>query len=170
MALVVLIILLSTASSQGYSIEYFDCHNIQKLRTYRLDQSCTTNSHNLSDTPKTTYTILQQRDTKEMSGFSCKVIRTTLTEFCGAFSHAKLAKPPIVEVADILPTSSCMNLINTQTYRTSDGREVKLRLNQENIIHQDDYGAIIIKDNSVTCRGQQVRVGNEIVDNIFQIT
>lgn len=170
MALVALILLISTSSSQGYSIEYFDCHNIQKLRTYRLDQSCTAKPYNLSNTEKTTYTIVQKRDTTEMLGFSCKIIKTTLTEFCGAFSHAKLAKPPIVEVAELLPAASCMALINTQRYATSDGRQVKLNLNEENVIHTSDFGAIIIKDNSVTCRGQQVRVGNEIVDDIFQIT
>ena len=133
-----------------------------------MDETC---MHQSIRTPSLTrYTILQKKETLQVQGFSCKVIKSTITEYCGAYSHAKLAQPPELEIATPLNPESCLNLVNTQTYNTADNRKIKLELNTENVIHENELGLIVVEDNKISCRGQQARIGNHIVNDIFYIT
>ena len=151
---VALAALATISKSVCYNIQYFDCNDVRKIKTYRMDETCMHKSERVPSL--TSYTILQKKDTLRLSGFSCKIIKTTLTEYCGAYSHAKLAQPPEVEVAATISPESCFNLVNTQTYHTADNRRVKLELNTENIIHKNELGLIVVEDNKISCRGNNL--------------
>ncbi len=102
----------------GYTINYYDCHDTNRITTYKLGEACMTNKNNNS--MNTEYALLQERSITELTGFSCWVTHSTLTEYCGAYSHNKLAKAPEIEVNEALTPDQCLNLVNTQSYTTPD--------------------------------------------------
>ena len=121
-------------------------------------------------TPRITkQTILQKKTSLRLHGFSCKMVRSTITEYCGSFGHGKLAEPPELEIATVQTPETCLNMVNTQIYYTVDNRRVKLELNTENIIHENELGLIVVEDNKISCQGQQARINNHIVEDIFRI-
>ena len=105
-AMVALAILVSSDQLNAYTIDYFDCRDIDKLTTYRMSKAC--NPRTLDGTKTVEYTLLQKKKVLDMKGFSCRITRSTLTEYCGAYSHTKLAKTPDIEVAYQVTPQQCL--------------------------------------------------------------
>ena len=162
---VVLAVLATSHIAQTYTVSYYDCQNIKQLTTYKLGKACDERMNEINS--KTKYTLLQERSVTEMRGFSCKVTRTTFTCYCGAYSHTKLAKIPEIEIAEELSPANCLNLVNTQIFSTPDHQRTTIKLGAENIIHSNDLGTLQSGDNSISCRGQPMRFGNNLVNDIL---
>ena len=147
----------------SYAIDYYDCSTPKEVKTYQVEESCRFMNH----TPATskTYTLLQERAIETLIGFSCRVTRSTLTEYCGAYSHNKLAKPPEIEVHHPLTAEQCLHMVNTQSFLN---REIKI--GAETTLWSEDLGLIIIADNAVSCRGQPTRIDNNIVNDIMKVS
>ena len=137
--LMALAILVSCDQFDAYTIDYWDCRDIDKLTTYRMNKACSPRT--LEGTKTIEYTLLQKRGVLDMKGFSCHITRSTLTEYCGAYSHTKLAKTPDIEVAYQVSPQACLNIVNTGVFTTPSGTRHKITLNAENIIKmpQDEY-------------------------------
>ena len=103
----------------GYTVDYFDCTDISSITTYRMDKAC--HPRTMEDITTVEYTLLQKRRVMEMKGFSCRVTRSTLTEYCGAYSHTKLAKTPDIEVSFPISPQACLNMVNTGVFTTPSG-------------------------------------------------
>ena len=153
----------------SYSVNYFDCHKIDKLTTYRIGKACEHGTTESNESKK--YTVLQKRTVQEMKGYSCKVTRSTLTEYCGAYSHTKLAKTPDVEVTYGLNPSACLDMVNTGVFTTPGGQRRPISLNAENVIKSEHRGTLTIGDDSVSCRGQSMKFDNNfIVNDILEVS
>ena len=110
MGLVVLAIIRLGGS---YTIQYYDCNNVNQIKTYRMDDTCMKST--AVKIPRITkQTILQKKTSLKLHGFSCKMVRSTITEYCGSFGHGKLAKPPELEIATVQTPETCLNMVNTQ--------------------------------------------------------
>ena len=107
--------------SLQYSIEYFDCNDVTDLKTYKQERMCKLKPKTNSTTMKQ-FTILQKQDIQETTGFSCKITRSTIVEYCGAYSHNKLAKVPEIEVHEAVTVEKCHHLVNTQSFITKEGK------------------------------------------------
>ena len=80
MGLVVLAIIRLGGS---YTIQYYDCNNVNQIKTYRMDDTCMKST--AVKTPRITkQTILQKKTSLRLHGFSCKMVRSTITEYCGS--------------------------------------------------------------------------------------
>ena len=66
------------------------------------------------------------------------MVGSTIAEYCSSFGHGKLAQLQELKIATPQTPETCLNLVNTQTYYTVDNRQVKLELNMENIIHENE--------------------------------
>ena len=141
------IILINTVSA--YSIDYYNCQDPKHITTYKLSEACVKDQK--KGTGTSIYALLQEREIQDLQGYSCQVKRTTITEYCGSFSHNKLAKAPEVEIIEPMTPDQCLNLIHTQKYTTPDGKVNRITLGTENVIYSNDRGAIIISDNQVSC-------------------
>ena len=164
---VILVVANGTTPAAACSLEYFDCNEVTDIQTYNIENICST-----STKPNTTiqeFTILQHQDIQEAVGFSCKVTRSTLTEYCGAYSHNKLAKAPEIEIHEALTIEQCHDLVNTESFNTQEGK-VEIKIGYENIITSYDLGIINIDNNRVSCRGQSARFHDKIVDDILQVS
>ena len=146
-----------------YSINYYDCSTPKEVQTYRVENSC--EIKNQTKVERKGYTLLQDWLLESIIGFSCRVTRSTLVEYCGLFSHMKLAQAPDIEVHYPLSVEQCLHLVNTEKFLN---RNVKI--GAETILHQNDLGGIQISDNAVSCRGQQARIGESVVNDILQVS
>ena len=147
----------------GHSIKYYDCSSPKEVQTYRVENSCV-----VSNTTKLTskgYTILQDRTLDSMIGFSCQITRSTLTEYCGSFSHNKLAKAPDIEIHHPLTVEQCLHVVNTQKFLNKD-----IKIGGETTIHTQDLGVILTNDNSISCRGQPTKIGDNVINDILQVS
>jgi hypothetical protein len=124
----------------------------------------------LERTKTVEYTLLQKRSVLDMKGFSCRITRSTLTEYCGAYSHTKLAKTPDIEVTYQVSPQVCLNIVNTGIFTTPSGTRHKIQMNAQNIIKSEDRGTLTIGDNSVSCRGQSMKFDSFIVEDILEVS
>lgn len=149
--------------SRGYSISYYDCSTPKEVKTYAIQEACT--NHPANNTPSRTYTLLQNRRLETVTGFTCQVTRSTLTEYCGSFSHMKLAKPPEIELHHSLDVEQCMHLVNTERFLGE-----KIQIGAETTLYTEDSGVIQITDNAVSCRGQSMKINHNVVNDILQVS
>ena len=84
------------SQSDAYSIAFYDCNEVTQMKTYDVKASCMSKP-NKPVKPKT-YTLLQDRKLQQIDGYSCKITRSPIMEYCGAFSHNKLAKIPDIDI------------------------------------------------------------------------
>ena len=166
--MVALAILVNFNQINAYTIDYFDCRDIDKLTTYRISKACSPKT--LDRTKTVEYTLLQKRGVLNMKGYLCRITRSTLTEYCGAYSHTKLAKTPDIEVTYPVSPPACLNIVNTGVFTTPSNTRHKITLNAENIIKSEDSGALTIGDNSVSCRGQAMKFGSFLVEDILEVS
>ena len=162
-------ILISTVVVEitAYSIKYFDCSDISSIKTYKTNQMCKVG--NKTDTTTHQFTILQDQDIQETTGFSCRVLRSTITEYCGSFSHNKLAKAPEIEVHHPLTIEQCHHMVNTQSFTTKEGK-ASIKIGVENLITSYDLGVIQVNADSISCKGQPAKFGSSIVNDILQVS
>ena len=167
-ALVALAILANCNQLYAYNVEFYDCRDISKLSTYRVSKACSPRT--LERTKTVEYTLLQRRDILDMKGYSCRISRSTLTEYCGAYSHTKLVKTPDIDVVFPVSPEACLNIVNTGVFTTPSGTRHKITFNAENVIKSEDRGTLTIGDNSVACRGQSMKFGAFIVEDILEVS
>ena len=158
--LITLILIINYA--QAYSIEYHDCHNISKLRTYKVSEAC--NKTQNDDQIPITYTILQHKSIQFVNGWSCKITRSRFTDYCRSFGHLKVIKTPEIEISHAPSVNDCWDMIASKHYITADRIHHEITLDAENIISVKELGSI-----NVTCRRQSARIGNFIIEDVLEI-
>ena len=170
MVLAVLVTLNALRLTNAYNITYYDCGDINGLTTYRINGSCKHAQWNDRE-EVTKYNILQKRERERMYGFSCKVTRSTITEYCGSFSHNKLAEAPVLEVNYPISPMACVEMADSGVFMTPNGQGRNIDLEAVNVVHVEELGTINVKDNQVQCKGQSKRFANgQIVDEILQVS
>ena len=142
--------LMLIAYVQAYTLEYHDCHDISKLRTYKVSEAC--NKTQNDDQTPVTYTILQHKSIQFVEGWSCKITRSRFTDYCGSFGHSKVIKTPEIEVSHAPSVNDCWDMIVSKRYVTADGIHHEIVLDAENILSVEEIGTINIGDDFVTCQ------------------
>ena len=153
--------------AQAYTLEYHDCHDISKLRTYKVSKAC--NKTQNDDQIPTTYTILQHKSIQFVEGWSCKITRSQFTDYCGSFGHSKVIKTPEIEVSHAPSVNDCWDMIVSKRYVTADGIHREIILDAENILSVEEIGTINIGDDFVTCHGQPAKIGNFVIEDVLEI-
>ena len=156
----------STTYTNAYSITFFDCANIQHLKTYRLYDVCKPFQQSDSNATKQ-YQLLQKRSVRKMSGHGCRVVRSKVTDYCGAYGHIKHVKMPEIAVSKTISPQTCQTIIATGRFISDDGTSHPVNLQTENVIHTQELGTIELGDDSVTCRGMPMTVGGHVINDIY---
>ena len=151
---VLLLLLTSIPPIKNYSITYFDCDHITQLATYQLSEVCKP-LKTASELPDTNNTIpmqvLQRGTAKRMKGFSCQVVGSKFTDYCGAYGHLKWVRMPEIGITRTISPATCSQIIATGKFTADDGSLHDVQLQAENILHTTELGAIELADNSVSC-------------------
>ena len=150
----------------AYEITFFDCAQIQHLKTYQLYDICKPLQQPNGNTTKQ-YQLLQKRTVQKMSGHGCRVVSTKFTDYCGVHGHIKHVKMPEVAVSRTISPQTCQQIISTGKFISDDGMSHPVTLQTENIIHTQELGTIKLGDNSVSCRGMPMKVGGHVIEDIY---
>lgn len=170
-ALAVLVSFSCLGSYHGYTIAYYDCHDIDHVNTYQIDQTC---KDQLSTQDKAQlYTILQKASVQTISGWSCQVKRSRFTDYCGKWGHAKHVATPEIELSLPMSSADCLDLIATKTFITPQGIRRAVKIGAENILSIEELGAINVGDDTIGCTGESLRVAKGassfIIKDVLQI-
>ena len=167
MALAALVVFSCLGSYSGYTIAYYDCHDIDHITTYQLDQTC---KDQLVTQGKTqAYTILQKASVQTVSGWSCKVTRSRFTDYCGRWGHSKHVTTPEIELNLPMSQTNCMDMIATKAFVTPQGLRRPVTIGAENILNIEELGTINVGDNTISCSGESLRVDDFIIQDILRI-
>ena len=149
--------------TQAYSIMYFDYNSINKLATYQLSEVCKPlkvaseiGTNTINNTIQ--LNVLQKWTTKRMKGYSCQIVSSKFTDYCGAYGYLKWARLPEISVTHTISPSSCAQIISTLKFTADDGSLHPVQLQTETVLHTTELGSIEVEDNSVTCRGQPLNM------------
>ena len=150
---------------RSYKIIYNDCRKPTRIQRFETSQLCQENS--LKGKPKLEQVaILQKVKNRKLTGHSCKILTTRFEYYCGVYAHTKIATIPEVEILEGLSPNSCADLINSLSYQSRDHRSHALTMNTETVIRVVERGEITDHDSNVQCKGQTVKIGEELVENI----
>ena len=153
-----------------YNVAYYDCGDITGLTTYQINGSCKHAQWTAQEKTET-FSILQKRERQKMTGYSCRVKRSIFTEYCGSFSHNKLAEPPKLEVNYPISPMACLDMAETHAFVTPNGERRDIDIGTEYVLHVEDLGTINVSGGQIQCQGQAKRFDNgQIVDEILQVS
>ena len=79
-------------------------------------------------------------------------------------------KIPDIEVNVPLNNLQCMDMVTRQTYATPDGKQHRIVIQDEVNIKSQDLGVLHDGDNSVSCEGQEIRIGEHIIQDALQMS
>ena len=153
--------------SHSYRIRYIDCQRPKKIIKYDLFSMCE-NEQKLEQKLEE-YMIVQKKQHDTLTGHSCSITKSNFVLFCGAFSHTKLAQPPDIEISQCITVRECASIINTGKYKTIEGSVHYAKLGAETIFHVTERGVIHTEKNKISCEGQQMKIGNTIIDSMMVI-
>ena len=156
-------------NASSYQIKFNDCRKPTAIMKYSTEKVCEENEDLIPKEPKP-MTVLQKIKNKKIKGYSCQITVTRFSYYCGAYSHAKLATIPEVEVNTPTSTSTCRDMINTKKYISRNQQSHLLEINTEVIIRVVEVGMMEDRNDQVQCKGQPTRIGEEIIDNIVVVS
>ena len=64
----------------------------------------------------------------------------------------------------------CDSMISTGKFKTLEGGRHPVKLNQETVFHINEKGVIHTTANSISCEGQEMRIGDDIVQNMMEFS
>lgn len=155
-------------SIERYTINYHDCRKPTDLQEINLDQACGLEDD--MEVDERTYTILTPRHHQPMRGYTCSVVRSTFTYYCGAFSHTKILKAPNVEIKEKMDVQQCLGILQGNQFQDHYGGSHKISINKVNIFTVNERGVLHEDNGRVSCQGEQMKVGNDIVQDVLKLS
>ena len=95
-----------TTMGASYTVKYFDCINPVAITTYKHTTACEHQTNKVDIQPEA-YTILQQKSTQRLKGYSRTILRSSIMHYCGAYSHFKIAEPPEGKIPEPISREDC---------------------------------------------------------------
>ena len=152
-----------------YRVQYNDCSkptNLSKLSIYTV---CTEEKKQMSQPKK--YHILQMMRDQKLTGYKCQVKYSRFEMYCGAFSHEKIIKIPVIEVVEEISIQACRDMINTNKYITEYGTTHGIEMGKETVISVSDVGVLhTSSDGKISCQGQQMKIGDQVVEQVLVLS
>ena len=152
---------------KSYTIRYNDCTKPTAIKEYSTETSCK-NIPSLKQEEKKIQ-ILQAITDEKLKGYSCSIVTSRFTYYCGSFSHLKLARVPEIEINEDITPTQCNDLVNSKKFRTRDGVTHPLTMNTELLVKSVELGEVKDSNNAVSCKGQTTNIEGELIDDILVI-
>lgn len=163
---------------EGHQISYNDCSKPQNIEVIDAHTSCGRSDDDIKDMDENYY-LLQRTRSQKTSGYKCRKEVSDFKFYCGSFSHMKLLQTPTIDVTEAVTPEECRAWVTTQQYQSSSmayplsgapgqtytqdlilGGTTVLAINALGVIHPQG---------SVSCEGEKVRVGGELLSNIIEL-
>ena len=151
----------------SYRMHYFDCTKPTRVNEVKMQSIC--EDKETTPSKPETYTILQKRKHVRFKGYRCKVVKSTFLLYCGAFSHDKIAAVPKIEINQMIRHSECESLVTTNMYRSVEGGNHQVNLDEETVFWVNEWGQIHTDANKIWCQGQEMKVDGNLVQGMIQL-
>ena len=97
-------------------------------------------------------------------------MKSTFVLYCGAYSHTKIAKALRIEISQKISKRECDTLITTNKFRSEEGGTHAVKIGKETIFYVNELGVIHHDENYISCEGQQMKIDNNIINDMMQIS
>ena len=148
--------------AEGHELTAYDCDQPRIIDRLRIP--VTGDCHSIPEASSNltqSWSLLQSVRHKEVTGYRCQLIQTTLKFECGMFSHLSMLAAPMVEVPVPLPATTCETMAERNLV-TVGGADHHISLDTELILHLDQAGLLISNSQSVSCQGVTEVVGETV--------
>ena len=137
-----------------FNLEALDCRKPEIAYNYLTADVCKgKGAHPEPLIESTKVFVLQKSKDVERKAVRCRKVVSTFDAICGAFSHSKLMAPPIIEVEEMMPLSTCQGMQETKTFTDETGRQHFLHGGRTVIEYQYmAAGQLSYSPNNVYCR------------------
>ena len=168
-------VILSQMTAEGHQIAYNDCSKPENLERIDAYTACGRHDNGLN-TEHEEYTLLQRTRSQKTTGFRCRKEVSDFRFYCGSFSHMKLLQTPIIDVTESITPEQCRAWVTTQQYQGKRmsypvGHVTETRdlvLGGTTVLAVNALGVIHPKG-TVSCEGEKISVGGEILQNIIDL-
>ena len=137
-----------------------DCRKPSRSRSIDRRTSCTGNDADMK-IPSTTRSLIQRLDLVSFDAVRCERMTTTIIEYCGRYSHQKLARPPAINQPDPFTEKECLKAARGQV-TTGLGEELMVTRNQPLYINYLQHGTASWEEDNVYCQGATLPINGEL--------
>ena len=112
--------------------------------------------------------ILQRTEMREIVGYECKVKRTIIVNYCGAYSRTKETGESIYKEPIMVPSETCREMAKTGSY-VAEQKSYPVRMNAISMFSFFTHGSITRTDSNIHCNGESLRLSNgKITHNMLR--
>lgn len=112
--------------------------------------------------------VLQRTEMRETVGYECKVKRTTIVNYCGAYSHTKATGESIYNEPIMVPSETCREMATTGSF-VAEQKSYPVRMNAISVFSFFTHGSITRTDSNIHCNGESLRLSNgKITHNMLR--
>ena len=112
--------------------------------------------------------ILQKTEMRETTGYECKVERTILVNYCGAYSHTKETGESVYNEPIKITSDACHEMANTRSF-VAEQKSYPVEMNTISLISFFTHGSITRTDSNIHCNGESLRLSNgKITHNMLR--
>ena len=133
----------------------FDCQEPEKAEFFSHD-ICNKHSDTMVEEQ---FTIVQKKSVAKVKGFTCSGTKTTITGYCGRYSHDKFTGEDKYGIPIIFSYEECQNLVSTQRY-SIDGQTFPLRMSGQSFFSSFSHGSVAYTGSNIACTGGEMRLSD----------
>jgi len=162
-------------AGEVFQFEALDCDGAHALaryagRTFCDKQSLMKENGLAEKKPGGVYAVLQKRRAVRFKAMMCEKRVSSISLYCGAFSHTKMIEPPDIMKPERVPRAMCADVADSRILNTEDGRQLKVDLDEEVVYKFTAAGAVTVSGTNANCEGGLVKLGDgKKHDNIVQL-
>ena len=154
----------------NYTVDAFSCSQPTIIHAYDALSACN-QSHGTSVEGKSRrITLLKKVDRNSVKSFKCELARSKFLIYCGAYSHMKLLRPPILNEAVKMSAEECKKISRTRIYTLPTGKSYPLTVNVVTNIPLIEHGSVNWEANNMFCQGTDVMYHGELHKNVLVYT
>ena len=155
---------------RNYTVDAFSCSQPTIIHAYDALSACN-QSHGTSGEGKSRrITLLKKVDRNSVKSFKCELARSKFLIYCGAYSHMKLLRPPILNEAVKMSAEECKKISRTRIYTLPTGKSYPLTVNVVTNIPLIEHGSVNWEANNMFCQGTDVMYHGELHKNVLVYT
>ena len=133
----------------------YNCNNPTNVKFVTHDK-CKKETHQESNR---LFTLIQTDSISNISAVQCKVEETSITRYCGAYSHQKTVGEDIYNMPRLISPEECHRLVKERTVMIGDKTHA-LEINKINYVKGFTHGGVSYSTTNVYCVGDVLTLDN----------
>ena len=161
-----------STTAQQHIVTYNDCYNPSATATYTSTSFCPRASVYAASPPptppQTRYQVLTPTIVRHTTGFRCQRRGSTITGYCGAYSHFKWAEVPTFQAEETMTGEECRKLAREQKI-VIQGTAVDVAVNAITSFRYTPTGRILVDHTVPECEGEQRKAAGQVVGALLTL-